>query len=144
MAECKNCGKKGLFLRLKDGYCKDCYGDILNSSKNEEDVEFQLMYGLDSDGTKRFRRDNLEMIRTIEYEIQKNRKKIENSPSPEEKKKLLNTNIDLYKELENFCIASGEEGSAYFEKNFRHCSNEENSDFIYIKYEIDELEKIGQ
>lgn len=144
MAVCRNCGKKGLFLRLKEGYCSDCYREIINNSKNEEDEIFQLMYGPDFDGSKRFFRDNIEMVRTIEYEIKSNRTKYEKASSKEEKEKLLNTNVDLYKELEAFCESAGDGGEAYFDKNFRHCSNDENSDFIFVQYEYDELKKLEE
>ena len=79
-------------------------------------------------------------IRTIEYEIENNRKRIENTRSDEEKIRFLNTNIDLYKELEAYCVSKGEDGDAFFERNFRHIGNEDSS---YIQYELDMLKKIG-
>lgn len=34
MAKCKNCGKSGLFLITKEGFCNDCYEQYINYSLN--------------------------------------------------------------------------------------------------------------
>lgn len=42
MAKCSRCGKKGLFLKLKDGLCNDCYATLLleeERSKLFSDIE---------------------------------------------------------------------------------------------------------
>ena len=130
MATCVKCGKKGVFLKLRDGLCRECFVESILETKSADNPM----------NDEEFFNENIEMIRTIEYEIENNRKRIENTRSYEEKIRFLNTNIDLYKELEAYCVSKGEDGDAFFERNFRHIGNEDSS---YIQYELDMLKKIG-
>ena len=101
MATCVNCGKKGFLLKLKDGLCRECYVEMIKAQNKD-------------DSFKSFLEENVEMIKTIEYEIEKNRKMLESPISDEEKSRLLKTNTELFEELENFCLSKGEDGKAFW------------------------------
>ena len=129
MATCVKCGKKGVFLKLRDGLCRECFVESILESKSSDNPL----------NDEEFFNENIEMIRTIEYEIEKNRKRIENAESDKEKLNLLNTNMDLFRELEDYCVSKGEDGNAFFERNFRHTKGGENEDVSFVQYEIDML-----
>jgi len=134
MATCVKCGKKGVFLKLRDGLCRECFVESILDSKSADNPM----------NDEEFFTENIEMIKTIEYEIENNRKKFENAQSDAEKLKILHTNMDLFKELENYCVSKGEEGSAFFERNFMHAGNADNENCSFVQFEIDMLKKLGE
>lgn len=126
MAKCKNCGKSGLFLKLKNGYCNECINKTEKINKKLDDFHEKFM----SNPFNKFSKEHREDTKKYIYTMCKNRSKALESNSIDEKIKLYKENISIFKELELFCNSYGEGGKIFFEKYYLHCHNSTNDDFI--------------
>lgn len=135
MAKCKNCGKSGLFLKLKNGYCNECINKTEKINKKFDDFHEKFM----SNSFNKFSVEHKNDTKKYIDIICNNRSKIIESKYIDEKIKLHKENISVFEELKNFCNSCGEGGKIFFEKYYLHCHNSTNDDFIYIQEDIDKL-----
>lgn len=135
MAKCKNCGKSGLFLKLKNGYCNEC---TTKTEKKLDDFHEKFI----SDPFNKFCLEHKNDTKKYIDIICKNRSKIIESKYIDEKIRLHKENISVFEELKIFCNNCGEGGKIFFEKNYLNCSNSKCENFSYIQYDIDELNNL--
>lgn len=138
MGKCKKCGKSGLFLKLENGYCKDCIESIQNATEKLLRNHEKYM----SDPFNQFCHENKEKAKYFENAIINNRITLKNKLPIDEQIKLHEENIKLYEELKSFCYSKGEGGKQYFERFFEHCHNSQSSNFSFIQKDIDALKKL--
>lgn len=138
MAKCKCCGKTGLFLKLKDGFCSNCHEETKQiADKLNANHEKYL-----SNPFNRFIYEYGQEAKKFENAIISNRLKLREIITTEEKINIHKENIQIYESLKAFCLSKGEGGKIFFERRFEHCHNSNGNDFSFIQKDIDALNKL--